>query len=127
VISLFIKSMAQGQPPTIHGDGQQTRDFTYVANAVAANLAALRCPQPLLGQVFNVGIAHRISLLHLVAALNTILGTNLEPIFLDPRAGDVRDSLASLDRIQKVLGYKPVVSFEEGLKRTVESVVGSSR
>jgi UDP-glucose 4-epimerase len=127
VISLFIKFMAQGQRPTIHGDGQQTRDFTYVANAVAANLAALRCPQPLLGQVFNVGTGHRISLLDLVAALNTILGTDLEPIFQDPRAGDVHDSLASLDRIQSVLGYQPIVSFEEGLRRTVESVVGTSR
>ena len=127
VISLFIKFMAQGQRPTIHGDGQQTRDFTYVANAVAANIAALRCPQPLLGQVFNVGTGHRISLLHLVAALNTILGTDLEPIFQGPRAGDVRDSLASLDRIRKALGYKPIVSFEEGLRRTVESVVGTSR
>jgi UDP-glucose 4-epimerase len=127
VISLFIKFMSQGQRPTIHGDGQQTRDFTYVANAVAANLAALRCPQPLLGQVFNVGTGHRISLLDLVAALNKILGTDLEPIFQDPRAGDVRDSLASLDRIQSVLGYKPIVSFEEGLRRTVESVVGTSR
>src|SRR5271157_32802 len=127
VISLFIKFMTQGQRPTIHGDGQQTRDFTYVANAVAANLAALRCPQPLMGQVFNVGTGHRISLLHLVAALNTILGTDLEPIFQDPRPGDVRDSLASLDRIHKALGYKPIVSFEEGLRRTVESVAGTSR
>ena len=85
------------------------------------------CPQPLLGQVFNVGTGHRISLLDLVAALNTILGTDLEPIFQDPRAGDVHDSLASLDRIQSVLGYEPIVSFEEGLRRTVESVVGTSR
>ena len=127
VISLFIKFMAQDQRPTIHGDGQQTRDFTYVANAVAANLAALRCPQPLLGQVFNVGTGQRISLLHLVAALNMILGTNLEPIFQGPRAGDVRDSLASLDRIQKALGYKPVVPFEEGLRRTVEATVERGR
>ncbi len=123
VISLFIKFMSQGQRPTIHGDGQQTRDFTYVANAVAANLAALRCPDPLLGQVFNVGIGQRISLLHLIAALNKVLGTDLEPVFLDPRAGDVRDSLASLDRIEKTLGYKPVVSFEEGLRRTVEATL----
>ena len=63
-------------------------------------------------------------LLQEVAALNTILGTDLEPIFQDPRAGDVHDSLASLDRIQKVLGYKPIVSFEEGLRRTVEATVG---
>ena len=102
VISLFIKFMSQGQRPTIYGDGSQTRDFTYVANAVAANLAAMRRPEPLGGQVFNVGTGQRISLLDLVAALNTIFGTSLEPDLPGhPRAGDVRDSLASLERIKE--------------------------
>ena len=123
VISLFIRFMSQGQRPTIYGDGLQTRDFTYVANAVAANLAALRSPEPLRGQVFNVGTGSRISLLELVDALNRIFGTNLEPILQDPRAGDVRDSLASLERIEKALGYKPIVPFEQGLRRTVEATV----
>jgi UDP-N-acetylglucosamine/UDP-N-acetyl-alpha-D-glucosaminouronate 4-epimerase len=91
---------------------------------VAANLAALRCPEPLRGQVFNVGTGQRISLLELVDTLNRIFGTDLEPILQDPRAGDVKDSLASLERIEKVLGYKPVVPFEEGLRRTVEATVG---
>jgi UDP-glucose 4-epimerase len=127
VISLFIKSMSQGQRPTIHGDGGQTRDFTYVANAVAANLAAMLHPEPLKGQVFNVGTGHRISLLDLVAALNRIFGTSLEPVFESPRAGDVRDSLASLERISQVLGYRPAVSFEEGLRRTVEATVGTGK
>ncbi len=127
VISLFIQFMSQGRRPTIHGDGGQTRDFTYVANAVAANLAAMRHPEPLKGQVLNVGTGHRISLLDLVAALNRILGTNLEPVFQAPRSGDVRDSLASLERIGQVLGYKPAVSFEEGLRRTVEATVGPSK
>ncbi len=124
VISLFIRFMSQGQRPTIYGDGSQTRDFTFVANVVAANLAAMRCPEPLGGRVFNVGTGHRISLLDLVAALNRIFGTSLEPIFQDPRAGDVKDSLASLERIQKALGYRPLVSFEEGLRRTVEATLG---
>jgi UDP-glucose 4-epimerase len=127
VISLFIKFMSQGQRPTIHGDGGQTRDFTYLANVVAANLAAMRHPEPLKGQVFNVGTGHRISLLDLVDALNRILGTNLEPVFQAPRAGDVRDSLASLERIAQVLGYKPAVSFEEGLRRTVQATVGPGK
>jgi UDP-glucose 4-epimerase len=121
VISLFIKFMSQGQRPIIYGDGMQTRDFTYVANAVAANLAAMRSSQPLKGQVFNVGTGDRISLLDLVDALNRILGTRLQPIFQDPRPGDVRDSLASLDRIREVLGYQPLVPFEEGLRRTVDA------
>jgi UDP-glucose 4-epimerase len=121
VISIFARRMSQGLRPTIHGDGTQTRDFTYVANAVAANLAALRCPHPLGGAVFNVGTGRRISLLDLVAAINSILGTNLEPEFLQDRPGDVRDSQASLDLIHDALGYHPVVDFEEGLRRTLRS------
>jgi UDP-glucose 4-epimerase len=127
VISLFIRFMSQGQRPTIYGDGLQTRDFTYVANAVAANLAALRSPEPLHGEVLNVGTGLAINLLELVAALNRILGTSLEPILEAPRAGDVKDSLAGLERIEKLLGYKPVVPFEEGLRRTVEACLAQGR
>ncbi|MGP0063401.1 MAG: SDR family oxidoreductase [Isosphaeraceae bacterium] len=119
VISLFIKWMSQGRRPTIFGDGEQTRDFTYVANAVAANLAAMRHPDPIGGEVFNVGVGQRIRLLDLVAALNGIFGTDLEAELQPSRPGDVRDSLASLDRIGRILGYRPIVPFEEGLRRTV--------
>jgi nucleoside-diphosphate-sugar epimerase len=119
VISIFIERMSRGQRPTIFGDGNQTRDFTYVAGAVAANLAAMRHPEPLGGAVFNVGVGERIRLLDLVASLNTILGTSFEAELLPARAGDVRDSLASLERIRRVLGYQPQISFEEGLRRTV--------
>ena len=101
VISIFIKRMSQGRRPTIFGDGEQTRDFTYVANAVAANLAAMRHPEPLRGEVFNVGVGEQIRLLDLVASLNKILGTDLEAELQSPRPGDVRDSLASLDRISR--------------------------
>jgi UDP-glucose 4-epimerase len=121
VISIFIQRMSQRERPTIYGDGTQTRDFTYVANVVAANLAALRRPEPLGGIVLNVGTGQRISLLDLVAAMNTILGTNLQPEFQPERPGDVRDSVASLDRIHRILGYQPAVSFEDGLRRTVEA------
>ena len=124
VISIFIERISRGQRPSLYGDGEQTRDFTYVANVVAANLAAMRHPEPLGGEVFNVGVGERIRLLDLVAALNRIFGTSLEPEFLPPRAGDVRDSLASLDRIGQVLGYRPIVLFEEGLRRTVEASLG---
>jgi UDP-glucose 4-epimerase len=122
VISLFAQRMFEGLRPTIFGDGTQTRDFTYVANAVAANLAALRCPQPLRGAVYNVGTGQRISLLDLIASINAILGTNLSPEFQSTRAGDFRDSQASLDRIRQVLGYQPIVDFEEGLRRSLESL-----
>ncbi len=124
VISIFIKRMSQGQRPMIYGDGTQTRDFTYVANVVAANLAAMRRTEPLGGIVLNVGTGQRISLLDLVAAMNAILGTNLPAEFQPERPGDVRDSVASLSRIHQVLGYQPGISFEEGLRRTVEAELG---
>jgi UDP-glucose 4-epimerase len=120
VISIFIQKMSQGLRPTIFGDGNQTRDFTYVANAVAANLAAMHHPTPLGGDVLNVGTSQSVRLLDLVDALNAIFGTDLKPDFQPPRSGDVRESLANLDRINRVLGYQPLVSFHEGLRRTVE-------
>ena len=88
---------------------------------MAANLAAMRHPEPLLGEVFNVGTGERIRLLDVVDTLNGIYGTDLEPEFQPPREGDVRDSLASLERIGRVLGYRPLVAFGEGLRRTVEA------
>jgi UDP-glucose 4-epimerase len=124
VISLFARHMAEGRRPLIYGDGRQTRDFTYVANVVAANLAALRSEKPLGGAVLNVGTGRRISLLDLVAAINDALGTKLEPEFQPPRAGDVRDSQASLERIRAALGYEPAVAFEEGLRRTLAAAGG---
>ncbi|MFO0951547.1 MAG: SDR family oxidoreductase [Isosphaeraceae bacterium] len=124
VISKFASVMSRGERPTIFGDGQQTRDFTYVDNVVAANLAAMHSEKPLMGQALNVGTGQRISLLDLVDALNRIFGTNLQPHFEPGRAGDVRDSLASLVRIRAALGYEPIVGFEEGLRRTVEATLG---
>jgi UDP-glucose 4-epimerase len=125
VISIFFKKMMAGERPTIFGDGGQTRDFTYVANAVDANLRALESETPIGGETFNVGTGTRISLVDLVNAINKILGTAIEPIFQPERAGDVRDSLASLDRIRQHLGYEPLVDFEEGLRRTYESIVAA--
>jgi UDP-glucose 4-epimerase len=121
VISIFAQRMAGGQPPIIYGDGSQTRDFTYVANVVAANLAAMLHPRPLEGAVFNVGTGRRISLLDLVAAINRVLGTDIAPEFREARAGDVRDSQASLERIREKLNYRPTVDFEEGLRLSLAS------
>ncbi len=121
VISVFIRRMADGRRPTIYGDGEQTRDFTYVANAVAANLAAMRHREPLLGEVFNVGTGQRTRLLDVVAALNRFFGTNLQPEFLPPRDGDVSDSLACLDRVGRLLGYRPLVPFARGLEFTAKA------
>jgi UDP-glucose 4-epimerase len=119
VISLFARALAEGRRPVIYGDGRQSRDFTYVANVVRANLLALRAPGPLGGAALNVGTGRRVTLLDLIAHLNAALGTRIEPRFEPPRAGDVRDSLASLEAIRHALGYEPPVGFEEGLRRTV--------
>jgi UDP-glucose 4-epimerase len=119
VISAFVARMSRGERPTIYGDGSQTRDFTYVANVVAANLLAMGAGAPLAGEAYNVGTGGRVSLLDLVAALNAILGTALEPEFRPGRPGDVAHSQASLERIASALGYRPEVGFEEGLRRTV--------
>jgi UDP-glucose 4-epimerase len=121
VISLFAAAMRSGRRPIIYGDGRQTRDFTYVSNVVAANLAAWHAPGPLGGVVLNVGTGCRTSLLELVAAINDILGTDLQPQFQPPRPGDVQHSQASLERIEAVLNYRPEVGFTEGLRRTLEA------
>lgn len=126
VISLFAKRMAAGERPSIYGDGNQTRDFTYVANVVAANLAALKAEGPLGGQVLNVGTGRQVSLKELVRTINRVLGTDLTPEFLPPRAGDVLHSQASLERVSDVLGYQPVIDFEEGLRRTLRAAQGPS-
>jgi UDP-glucose 4-epimerase len=122
VISAFVARMSRGERPTIYGDGTQTRDFTFVANIVAANLLAMKSPTPLRGEPYNVGTGNRISLLDLVASLNTILGTDLKPEFLPARPGDVPHSQASIKRIATTLGYRPAVGLEEGLRRTVASL-----
>jgi UDP-glucose 4-epimerase len=127
VISRFAMMMARGERPVIYGDGSQTRDFTYVDNVVAANLAAMRSERPIGGEALNVGTGGRVSLLDLVAAINRILGIALEPRLTDPRPGDVRDSQASLDRIRDRLGYEPSVAFVEGLRRTLREPEAPAR
>jgi nucleoside-diphosphate-sugar epimerase len=118
VIPLFITAMARGDRPKIFGDGTQSRDFTYIDNVVHANLRAAEAPG-VGGEVFNVACGQRYTLLDLVAALNTILGTSLEPVFNERRQGDVMHSLADIDKARTLLGYDPPISFEEGLERTV--------
>src|SRR5207248_7708570 len=109
----------RGHVPTIHGDGPQSRDFTYVANAVQALTKAAEAPE-VSGNVYNVGTGRSISVVDLVATLNRILGTDLSPAFGPTRAGDVKFTRADIHRTRYDLGYEPAVSFEEGLRRTVE-------
>ncbi len=120
VVSVFAESLLAGRSPTIYGDGLQTRDFTFVADAVAANMLALTAKPPLDGQVLNVGGGRQTSLLELWDTMNRLLGTQRAARRESPRAGDVRHSLACLSRIQNVLGYRPSVSLEVGLKQTLD-------
>ena len=118
VIALFIAAMTEGRVPTVHGDGLQSRDFTYVGNAVQALMRAAATPG-VSGRVYNVGTGASITVLDLVAALNRLLGTALKPVHGDPRAGDVRFSRADIRRARQELGYDPDVPFADGLERTL--------
>jgi nucleoside-diphosphate-sugar epimerase len=119
VIALFVTALLQGKPPTIVGDGKQTRDFTYVANVVDGVLKAATAPGAS-GEVINVATGRQISILELANTLSGIIGVSAAPIHIDPRPGDVRDSLADISKAQRLLGYQPTVSFEDGLRRTVD-------
>ena len=119
VISLFINALCDGRQPTIYGDGEQTRDFTYVANVVDGVLRACHAPGAS-GEVINVATGGRISLNQLFRTIRDLVGAKIEPMYRDSRAGDVRDSQADISKARRLLGYEPVVTFEEGLEKTVE-------
>ena len=119
VIPLFITAMLSGRQPTVYGDGGQSRDFTYVANVVHANLLAADTPG-VAGQVFNAANGKSITLLELIDALNKLLGTQVEPKFAPPRAGDIRESMADITMARTRLGYEPQVDFFEGLRRSID-------
>jgi nucleoside-diphosphate-sugar epimerase len=119
VISLFIEAFASSKAPTIYGDGKQTRDFTYVENVVDGVLLCCTAPKAA-GEVINVAVGGRISLLELARSIQQILGTNIEPVFAPEREGDVRDSQADIFKARQILGYEPRVPFDEGLRQTVE-------
>jgi nucleoside-diphosphate-sugar epimerase len=119
VISLFATALLGGRQPLIYGDGEQTRDFTYVANVVDGVLRACEAPDAP-GQVINVATGHRISLNELLRVMNGLVAANVHAVYKEPRAGDVRDSQADISKARTLLGYQPIVSFEEGLKRTLD-------
>ena len=121
VIPKFITMMMEGQPPVIYGDGEQTRDFTYIDNVVDANVGAALASGSLGGETVNIGAGGGYSLNDLAARLNAILRTSLEPVHEPVRAGDVRDSMADVSKANKLFGYVPAVDFAEGLRRTVKS------
>ena len=119
VISIFISALVDGRRPTIYGDGEHTRDFTYVANVVDGVLRACEAPRAS-GEVINVATGGRISLNDLFQAVRRLTGSSLEPIYADERPGDVRDSQADITKARELLGYTPGVMLEDGLNRTLE-------
>ena len=120
VIAAFAKALLEGERPTIFGDGEQSRDFTYVHNAVHANLLAARSTTPINGRVINVACAQRVTVNHLAQLMADLLDQpNLTPIHADERAGDVKHSLADLAAANDALGYEPIVAFDDGLAATV--------
>ncbi len=119
VISIFARKMIDGVAPTIHGDGEQSRDFNYVDNVVDANLAAMAA-KTAAGEIYNIGTGRGVTVNELVATLNQVLGSDLQAEHGESRAGDVRTSVAAIDRARQVLGYEPRVAFEAGLQQTVD-------
>ena len=119
VLALFIPAVLQGRRPTIYGDGLQSRDFTYVQNVVEANLLACKVPG-IGGQVFNVACGERITVNSMLHQINKIVGVDISPVYAEPRSGDIKHSQADITRAREHLGYEPKVSFEEGLRATVE-------
>jgi UDP-glucose 4-epimerase len=119
VIALFVSCMLRGEAPSIVGDGEQTRDFTYVDNVVDGVLRAATAPAAA-GHVINVATGTRISINQLAGSLQRLLGVDVTPEHVPPRPGDVRDSLADISKARDLLGYRPIVTFDEGLRRTVD-------
>jgi UDP-glucose 4-epimerase len=125
VIPRFITAMLSGRAPIVYGDGQQSRDFTYVENVVKGNLLAASAPaKEASGRVFNIAAGGKISLLELIAALNKQLKTSFQPQHEPPRTGDVRESMADITQARQALGYEPSISFEEGLQRSIDYYIG---
>jgi nucleoside-diphosphate-sugar epimerase len=119
VISRFATALLENCPPTIYGDGEQTRDFTYVANVVDGVLRACDAPNAS-GHIINVATGGRISINQLFETMRGLVGADVKPVYADARAGDVRDSQADIQKARDLLEYTPTVSFEDGLRRTVD-------
>lgn len=119
VIPRFIDALVSGRPPTVYGDGEQSRDFTYIENVVHANLLAMDAERTQ-GEVVNIACGRRVSLNQLLKILQDIIGSHIPPIYEEPRKGEPRHSLADIGRAREVLNYSPRVGIEEGLRKTVE-------
>ncbi len=119
VIPAFVTAILKDERPTVYGDGEQSRDFTYVDNVVEANLLAARAKQTK-GEVVNIACGRRITINAVIELVNELLDKDIEPSYVAPRAGDVKHSLADISLAQKVIGYKPVVDFDSGLEKAIQ-------
>lgn len=119
VVAAFIRNIEQGKAPVIYGDGSQTRDFTFVSNAVLATLLAATTDRPLAGEVCNIGIGRRVSVNDLARALIRLMDADVEPTHEPARPGDARHSLADIARARELLGYRPIATLEDGLEQTL--------
>jgi len=127
VIPRFVTALLAGTSPVVFGDGEQSRDFTFIDNVVQANVLAAGAGDEASGRAFNIAHGDRRSLNQLLEALRSIIGSDLQATYEDPRPGDVRHSQADLTAAREVLGYRPGVSFEEGLRRTVDWLSSANR
>ena len=118
-IPAFVTAILKDKPPTIYGDGEQSRDFTYIDNVVSANLLAAGAKQTN-GEVINIACGQAVTVNEIIAMINKLLGKNVKPIYADARAGDVKHSLADITAAQNLIGFEPIVSFSEGLQLAID-------
>jgi len=118
-IPAFVTAILKDTPPTVYGDGEQSRDFTYVDNVVEANLLAARAKKTS-GEVVNIACGQAVTVNEVIGIINELLGKNIKPIYTDPRPGDVKHSLADITLAKKTIGFEPVVPFAEGLQKSID-------
>lgn len=118
-IPAFVTAILKDDPPTIYGDGEQSRDFTYIDNVVEANLLAARAEQTK-GEVINIACGEAVTVNEIIALINELVGKNIKPIYTDPRPGDVKHSLADITLAEKLIDYKTKVPFKQGLKLAID-------
>jgi UDP-N-acetylglucosamine/UDP-N-acetylgalactosamine 4-epimerase len=120
VIPLFVSKLLKDEPITIFGDGETSRDFSYVENVIHANLLACMAPKEAAGQVFNIACGQRVTLNQMYFKISQLLGKGIKPNYTNERAGDIKHSLANISKAQRVLGYMPLYQFSEGIEQTIE-------
>lgn len=118
-IPAFVTAILRNEPPTVYGDGEQTRDFTYIDNVVHANLLAAKAPR-VNGEAVNIACGERVTVNQIIAQINALLGKEVKPKYVPERPGDVKHSLADISRARELIGYEPLVKFDEGLRRAID-------